>query len=492
MSRLSAVLRNTGYLAFAETAKPALSFVLILVIARTLGRDGMGSYTIILTFTSLFELIATFGVGPLIVRGIASDPDRLSFYANGAIGVAIVATAIVLPVMLIVLHAFNYPPDIALGIRLLAWTLLVSILQQYALSICEGLQNMRLRAVLSVADTAGRLVTGVFMVLRGHGVLGIVEGMVIVRALTTLLAFVAIASHTGLSIDYRVMFRSSGKLGLSGLPFLFTAIASAAAWSVNTLMLSKLSSVAEVGTYNAASRITEIIKTFLFSYQIALLPMISASFIKSKQQFRKDCNTSIKYLALLTVPMATGISVLAPRIIGVVFGHKFDPAVPVLQVLAWTVCVFSVAMVFARVLIASHHQMLDLYSNVAALVVNISLGWVLIRSYGPVGAAISTLISLFTFGLLEYCFVAKKLFAAEVVVPIGRAAGASALMGWGLVHLKAVPLFAAIPLGTLIYLTVLICTGTFSAAELRSARVFVTERVTDMLARREKSAVVAG
>src|SRR5271169_646450 len=98
MSRLSAVLRNTGYLAFAETAKPALSFVLILVIARTLGRDGMGSYTIILTFTSLFELIATFGVGPLIVRGIASDPDRLSFYANGAIGVAIVATAIVLPV----------------------------------------------------------------------------------------------------------------------------------------------------------------------------------------------------------------------------------------------------------------------------------------------------------------------------------------------------------------------------------------------------------
>jgi O-antigen/teichoic acid export membrane protein len=83
-------LRNTGYLAFAETAKPALSFVLILVVARMLGRDGMGSYTVILTFTSLFELIATFGVGTMITRAIAAEPERFSFYVNAAIGVAAV------------------------------------------------------------------------------------------------------------------------------------------------------------------------------------------------------------------------------------------------------------------------------------------------------------------------------------------------------------------------------------------------------------------
>jgi len=394
--------------------------------------------------------------------------------------------------MLLVLHAFHYPPEIALGIRLLAWTLLVSILQQYAYSLCEGLQEMRLRSALSISDTAGRLITGVFMLLQGHGVLGIVEGMVITRALITVLGFVALARNTNLSFDFRVMFGASPKLAFRGLPFLFTAIASAAAWSVNTLMLSKLSSVSDVGTYNAASRITDIIKTFLFSYQIALLPMMSASFIKSREQFRRDCNNSIKYLTLLTVPMATGISVLAPRIIDLVFGHKFASAAPVLQVLAWTVCVFSVSMVFARVLTASHHQMLDLYCNVAALFVNITLGWVLISKYGPTGAGISTLISLFTFGFLEYFFVARKLFRAEMLAPLARAAVASALMGLCLVYFKAVPLFAAIPLGTVIYLAVLIGTGTFSSAEIRMVRTVVKERVTAMLARREKSVVNAG
>jgi O-antigen/teichoic acid export membrane protein len=148
--------------------------------------------------------------------------------------------------------------------------------------------------------------------------------------------------------------------------------------------------------------------------------------------------------------------------------------------------------VFARVLTASHHQMLDLYCNVAALVVNITLGWVLISRYGPSGAAISTLISLFTFGSLEYFFVARKLFQAEVLVPLARSAGASALMGLCLVYLKAVPLFAAIPLGVVIYLAALLGTGTFSPAELRTVKTLITERVTSMLAPREKSVVNAG
>jgi O-antigen/teichoic acid export membrane protein len=469
MKRLGTIIRNTSYLALAETVKPALSFILILVISRVLGRDGIGSYTIILTFAGLFELIATVGLGPLIVRGIAADRSQLSFYTSGAMGVALLASAVLLPLILLILRAMNYPAEIALGIRLLAWTLLLAILQQYVISICEGLQNMRLRAILSVADTAGRLITGVFMVLQGHGVLGIIEGMILVRAITTVMAFVVVARHTGLSPDYRLMLRSCVGLARAGLPFLLMTIASAVFWSINTLMLSKLSRVENVGIYNAASRITDILKSFLYSYQIALLPMMSASFVRSREQFRQECNASIKYLALLTVPMGTGISVLAPRIIRLVFGHNFDPAIQVLQVLAWTVCIFSIVLVFARVLIASHNQMLDLYCNVAALVINIVLGWILIHSYGPVGAAIATLVSLAVFGVLEYCFVASKLFKAEVIVPLARAAGASAVMGLAVIHLNGLPLPVAILVGSLVYLTALICIGTFSSTEIRAA-----------------------
>src|SRR5215467_12144489 len=99
---MKSLLKNTGYLALAEAAKPALSFLLIVILSRMLGRDGVGSYTIILTFTALFELIGTVGLGPILTRGIAADRSRLMEYFNGAVWVTLAASAVLVPVMLLI------------------------------------------------------------------------------------------------------------------------------------------------------------------------------------------------------------------------------------------------------------------------------------------------------------------------------------------------------------------------------------------------------
>src|SRR3989442_15841103 len=124
MARLKTILTNTSYLALGEATKPLLSFLLILVISRTLGRDGIGTYAIILSFSALFELIATAGLGPMIVRGIAADRSELSSYTSGSVGVSLLATAGLTPVMLLALHGLNYPTEVERGIRLLTYTLL--------------------------------------------------------------------------------------------------------------------------------------------------------------------------------------------------------------------------------------------------------------------------------------------------------------------------------------------------------------------------------
>ena len=150
-------------------------------------------------------------------------------------------------------------------------------------------------------------------------------------------------------------------------------ISSTVFWSANTLMLSKLARVEDVGVYNAAWRITEILKNLFYSYLIVLLPMLSHSFAKSLDDLREECNVALKYLAILSVPVATGISVLSPRIIRLIYGSNFDAAIPVLRVLAWTVCIFCLAVVFSRVLIASHNQILNLYCDIASVGINVTL-----------------------------------------------------------------------------------------------------------------------
>lgn len=469
MNTLGALLKNTGYLALAETAKPALSFLLILAISRQLGREGVGSYTIVLTFTGLFEIIATLGLGPMIVRGLAADRSRFSYFFNGAAGVVVLSYLLTLPTMLLSLYALNYHSDSARGIQLLTWTLPLAISQQYLLSLCEGLGFMGLRSLLSFADTAGRLSAGAFCLFWGYGVIEIVEGMIAVRVIGLAIALILLGRTTYLELRTDLILRSSVELAQEGLPFLLITIASTIFWAINTLILSKLSTVADVGIYSAASRITDVLKHFFSSYHIALLPLLSASFACSKERFQQDSNTSIKYLAYLTVPMAMGVSSLAQRIVWLVYGATFDEAVPVLQILAWTVCIFSISMVFARLLVASHNQHLDLYCNIGAMLLNLILGWSLINLAGPIGAALATLLSLIAFALFEYYFVARRLFKAEVILPMGQAALSSALMGFVITRLTSIPLVPVILIGASVYFAALICTGAFSLSDFQAA-----------------------
>jgi len=470
MTRVTSVLRNTGYVALGETAKPVLSFVLILLISRMLGRDGVGVYAIVLTFSGVFELVATAGLGPLIIRGVAADRSKLSTYVSGSIGVALLATLVLVPAILLVLRALHYPQEVEHGIRLLTYTLVLAIVQQHVLSACEGLQVMALRTVISVMDIAGRLAIGVFMVVGGHGIFGVIQGMVIMRVITVALALWGLRTHAGLRLDARAMLRTAPGLIRLGAPFLLMTLASTGFWSANILMLSKLNPVEDVGVYNAAVRISEILKNIFYSYLIVLLPMMAQAFATSLDDLRRECETSLKYLLILAVPAATGVSVLAGPIIRMVYGHSFDAAVPVLQVLAWTVCVFCVVLVFARVLVASHHQVLDLYCNVAALAINVGLGWVLIRARGPVGAGVATLVSLLAFGALEYAMVTRRLFRPAFAAPLIRA-GVAALAMAAVVHwLDSLPLALRIGIGAVTYLLVLSAIGTFSRDETAFAR----------------------
>src|SRR5690242_12364350 len=185
---LRRVLQATSYLMLAEAAKPVISFLLILLISRQLGRQGMGSYSIVLSITALFELIATAGLPQLLVRDIAANRASVRHYASGAMGVCFLGSAVIIPVMLVTLRLLNYPPEIAAEIKMLTWTMPLMTVQQYAIAVCEGLQNMKLRAFVSTLDTIGRLVTGAVMIVLGYGVYGVVEGMVLTRIVATAIA----------------------------------------------------------------------------------------------------------------------------------------------------------------------------------------------------------------------------------------------------------------------------------------------------------------
>jgi O-antigen/teichoic acid export membrane protein len=110
-----------------------------------------------------------------------------------------------------------------------------------------------------------------------------------------------------------------------------------------------------------------------------------------------------------------------------------------------------------------------------AVLVNIGLGWVLIRAFGALGAGIADLVSLAVFGALEYLIVARRLFSPDVLGPIGRALAASGTMAIALYATRTYPLFLTLLAGAAVYALALIALRTFSAEE----RTMISELIND-------------
>lgn len=487
MNKAAALLKNTSYLMVAEAGKPILAFALVFFISHRLGQNGVGAYTIILTFAALFELFATGGLCPLITRTVAADRSRISYLLNGCVGSAVVASSLAVPAMLLILRWFHYSQEISSAIELLAVTILLATLQQYVIAFLEGLQDMRLRAIVSSLDTVGKVGLGLLMLALAKGVPGIIHAYVCTRVVSCAVAVWVLSKRIDLHLNVRMILAATPKLLKAGQPFLCMTVTSTIFWSITTLVLSKMSSTAQVGQYNAGYRIMDILKNVLNSYLIALLPAMSASFASNLHDLRRDCDASLKYLSLITVPLASGICVLAGKIIVLVYGPPFAASGPILQVLVWTLVLFCLGLVFARALIASHNQVADLYCNLGALAVNVAVGFYLIREYGPLGAAITTLISLAAFVVLEGAVVAKKLFRFAVWKSLGQAASASAVMVAVITLLHGAPLGVLILLGAGVYLVVLLAIGTFSRTEISAFTGLVRARVSAV----KRSAVLA-
>jgi O-antigen/teichoic acid export membrane protein len=424
---------------------------------------------VITVFTALFELIATAGFVPVMIRGIAADRDRIGYYLTNSLLVLLAATAIVIPAMLLSAHWLHYERDVNLGITLLTFTLPLAIVQQYILAVFEGLQFMRLRSVLSTLDSVTKLVAGSIALYHRAGIVPLAEGLVAARIVTTAVAIALLLNAVPFRFDFRSAARSLA-LFTASLPFLMVTLTNTTFWSASTLLLSKLRIIEDVGVFNAASRVTDILKNIFYSYLIGLLPLMCASFARSKEEFRSECNLSVKYLSIITVPTAAGISVLAHPIIRLIYGPHFDSAVPVLRLLIWTICVFCLSVVFARALVASHHQILDLYCNIAALTVNVALGWWIIPHMGALGAAAATLAALLLFGFLEYTMVCRKLFYPDMTGPLLKTGAASGLMAAVIYPIRSGPLPVVIGIGALIYVAALLAIGTLSRSELKAIR----------------------
>jgi O-antigen/teichoic acid export membrane protein len=136
---------------------------------------------------------------------------------------------------------------------------------------------------------------------------------------------------------------------------------------------------------------------------------------------------AVRTLAAVSMPIALALSLSAPVIVPLLFGHRFSPAVMTLTILAWSIPLAALSAPYAGVLIARDRMTALMWNNVASATFAVVGYGVAIPLFGINGAAVVRVAAAGLSLLLNY----RAAVAPQLAPRLRESFGVGALrLGW--------------------------------------------------------------
>jgi len=312
-----------------------LNFIVKIILARLLEPTDFGLVAIGLLVINTFDLFRELGFSSaLIYKGDDSEHTA----ANTAFIILPIIGTILFVVSYISAHyiaTFFNNPTIEHIIRILSLTFIISSFGNVPYTLIEKELEFKKEVLPETISRIGYACVAIGLALLGYGVWSIVYGQVISVALLTV--FVWLVSDWRPSFNFDITVAKDlfgyGKHALAASIFVFIVT------NIDDAIIGKIIGITALGFYTVA-------------YSIATLPTTNITYLVTKVAFpmysklredervlKKAFLKTVNYVAMICIPVSFGIFILAPEIIHVVFGDKWSPSIPLLQIL----CVYALS-----------------------------------------------------------------------------------------------------------------------------------------------------
>jgi O-antigen/teichoic acid export membrane protein len=381
------------------------------ILSRYLGVEGFGRFSYLYAFYYFFLALNDFGVNTIVVRELAQNRSRAGELLGSMLIYKMGLSALSVAIAWLIIFSAGFERQLAGALLLFAAILPLHSLQ-IAGALFQVLPDFKTPAILGIVTR----LAGLGLVLGAVALKGGLMTIVAIQVVTELLfgAGLVLAArrrvHIQLRFDRQIwsqILRASLPLGLAGIAVAFIN-------RIDFLMLERMAGIRDVGLYSAAYKITSLLEAFPLLVMTVAYPVLARLAKENAGELRGFYRRTSLILAAFGVAVGAACTLLAARFLPLLFGARFDGAVPTLQVLVWaSVCVFA-SLTAGNLLIAAGRERISLVVSVAGVAVNISLNLVLIPRYGTMGAAIATVAAFIV-------IAGSTLLAAEVVLrQLGR------------------------------------------------------------------------
>lgn len=428
ISAKNRVVKNTGVLLAGTIIDKLCLLSFFAIVARHIGPEGFGKYAFALSFTALFIVLGDLGLSTIAIREVARDKSLAGKYLGNIAVLKTIFSAIAVGIIFLAITLFNYPSDTAKIVYIIGISVFFGSIS-VALRWCfQAFQKMEYEAVLNMINGVLLLGISLLVLYFGKGLIGLAFAHLATSILIFIFSFLLTVKKLAkpkfeINFDFwKFLIKTSFPIGLS---IIFATIY----LNTDTVMLSLMKDDAQVGWYNAGHKLVEAIKIIPSMFILAIFPVMAGFYKTSLKSLEIVFRKSMQYMFLLALPIAIGTTILSYKIIPIIWGQDFIPAISGLQILIWGGALAFLGSMISCCLCAIDKQKLQMYAILVGLLLNIILNLILIPKFSYIGAAIAIVIAEFIVTLLALFFIFQNLKVNPFPSQIFKIIFASVLMG---------------------------------------------------------------
>ena len=361
-------------------------------MARTLGVQGKGVYTLVLTISSLLVMLLDFGLASALTYLVASGQYRPKQILNFGLWMSLIV-GVAGSLVFYGIYTLFLSQSFLSGVPpiFITWVLIflpINLLTSLYLAIILGLQNIFAYNLVNISRAVLNLVILLLSSSIGLGLPGAIWSWLIASLFACLMVFWFLRKDIKLILfSPRKILASSLHYGIKSYP---ANLFSLFTYRLDTFFVNFYAGATSVGLYSTGVSSAEFLWYIPNAISSALFPK-SATLDKDvgARLTAQVCRQTL----LVTIPLAVVFGIIGRLLIPLFYGLNFSASViPFVLLLPGIVGMVLSKIIFAN-LSGSGKPQFATYSSILTFAATIALDIVLIPIYDIAGAAIASTVA---------------------------------------------------------------------------------------------------
>jgi len=400
------ILSNTLFQIIGKIITAGLSIVIVKIITNYLGVAGYGQYTTIYEFLAFFGIAADLGIYTIAVREMSKNQNKIPKIIGNVLSIrtiltfslmlAAVGTAFLIPKY----HHTLIPAGVAIA-SLSTFLSLLSGTVSSVLQVYLKMQYSVIALVVSKIISTGYMFLIVFYFYQeasSSGFFQLLWAGVIGNSAFLILTRIFTQKFT--QIRYRFDFDYWKEIIVKALPYGIALVLNTLYFRMDTILLSLMKDLNEVGMYGVAMRMLDVLVIIPVYFMNSVLPIMTRYLDEKNTKIKKLLQYSLDFLIAMGIPIVVGVVILSPKIVQLVSSEEFVSgnlfqygADLALVILIFALLFSFINSLFGFTLVALGKQIKLLWINLFCVIFNLISNLIVIPFYGFRGAAITSVLS---------------------------------------------------------------------------------------------------